>query len=332
MPIPSRGHKSYLAYGREANWGTLATITHKTEVISANFTPSIGVIRDPSLYDAVSRRGLYKGGQLWRFSFVTRGNYAGIMLLIDGVFGTATFGANGGATTGSGPYTHTFKEGANLNSYSMEFVQDVPSGKGFIVQGAIITGLVIRGVAGQGDDAMLQFEWTGLAKDMISNDDPTVLANYPPVLPILYHQGTTVDTGLLATETAANIRLRNFEFKLENPVHDDRFYVGAVNIDQPIRSNFIAPTWRFTTEFVTRDMYDAARAFGAVTPKLIFSDGTNSFQIRTNSAVITEFSAPVENYGITLATVSAEAFRDPTDLSAAVCVMVNNQATIVVAN
>lgn len=401
--MPGLGHKSYVQFGpKEGTYGSFQTPTKKLEVVSWNIAPQVGVIQDPSLYGAQSRRALYQGGLLYKGTFVVRLNYEGLEELFRAVFGTYSQAVVSGTVR-----DHTFKEGATLNSYSFEVgVGDVPTGKVFRLLGAKLTSLTVRGTAGSGTDAMLQAEFSVVAKDMTSDAAPTAAATVgpiascsttsgaftltrasgsfvtdgvvvghtvsassvppgtvvlsvaaltltlsaaatatvsgslsasfltmqaPSVLPVLYHQGVTIDDG-----TADTPRIRSFEVTLESPHAEDRFYLGSVNIDEPLRSDFLTARWRLTQEFSTKTQFDAARAFTEGSPKLLFRHTTDigsgnfrEFELRSNRANLVEFSNPVEGYGVLISTATWEAFYDDaTDLSALVARFRNNMPAL----
>jgi hypothetical protein len=324
------GHKSYVQFGpKETTYGTFVTPTKKLEVVSWSVAPQVGVIQDPSLYNAQSRRGLYQGGLLYKGTFVVRLNYEGLEELFRGVFGTYSNTVVSGAIR-----DHFFKEGATLNSYSFEvIVGDIPTGKCFRLLGSKLTGLTVRGTSGVGTDAMLQAEFTVVAKDMTSNNNPTAALSFPSVFPVLYHQATTVDDG--TADTGANLRVRAFEVSLESPHAEDRFYLGSVNIDEPLRSDFLTARFRLTQEFKTQTQFDAARAFTVGSPQLTFRHPTDlgggffrEFELRANQANLVEFSNPIEGYGVLISTATWEAFYDVTDASALVARFRNNQAAL----
>jgi hypothetical protein len=362
-------------------------------MVSFNVAPQVGVIQDASLYGGQSRRALYQGALSYRGTFVVRLNYEGLEELLRGVFGAYARSVVSGVIA-----DHTFKEGATLNSYTFEVgAGDVPAGKVFRLLGAKLTGVTIRGTAGTGTDAMLQAEFTVIARDMQSDQTPTASTSpatvttclatssstltraafdfagagvavgqtvshpsfpvgttvaavavgtvtlsapangslvtatavfstlqAPSLLPVLYHQAITADDG--TADAASSVRIRSFEVTLENPHAEDRFYLGSLNIDEPIRQDFLTARWRLTQEFTTKAQFDAARAFTQGSPQFLFRHatdlgGTNfrEFELRSNKANLVEFSAPIEGYGIILSTATWEAFYDDaTDLSALV--------------
>lgn len=144
----------------------------------------------------------------------------------------------------------------------------------------------------------------------------------PMVLPVLYNHAVTISDG--TSDAAASVRVRSFEVTLEQPHAEDRFYLGSLNIDEPLRQDFLVARFRFTQEFNTKTQHDAARAFTVGSPRLLFrntgedfgSSYFREFELRANKANIVEFSAPVEGYGVLLSNVTWEAWYDSTQATA----------------
>jgi len=288
MGTPSIGHKSYLQIGKESTYGTgVAATGPKLEVISADISPQIGVIDDPSLYSAVARRGIYQGGLLYGGRFSVRANYEGMLRLLEGVLP----GASKVGPTETTVYTYTFKEATTLNSYTFELIEgDIATTKCQDIYGVMFTGMTIKGTAGQGPDAMVQCDFEVIAKDKSDTQTPTGALSFPTVYPVLFHQATTVDDG--TADPAASVRIRSFEVSFKNALSDDRYYLGSANIDQPLRNDFVSCEWKFTQEFQTMTLFQAAKAFTTGSPKILFQHPTTiGNNVRTGSD--TTFVAPV---------------------------------------
>lgn len=338
MPV-GLGHKSYLQLGKEVTYGSPATVNRRFEIISANIAPQKGVIQDPSLNNSPSRRGIFEGATVYKGTILTRLNYAGQEELFRGVFG-----AYNGATTVTDGRDHVFKEASAIPSYTMELsIGDMPAtNQVFDLYGAKFTGVTIRGTAGQGTDAMLQAEFSVIAKDMVSAQSATGSLSAELPRPVIFHSnnnaggGAIVDDGI---ETLADgIRVRSFEVTLENPHAEDRFYLSSSQVDEPVRNDFLVARWRFTQEFTSIAQFNAIRTWAATgsepSPRLVFQGSlivaTNryEFELRSNKAQYVEWSAPVEGYGIVTSTATLEAFYDSTDQSALVARIRNSLAAL----
>jgi hypothetical protein len=329
MGTPAQGHKSYLQFGREAVYGTGVAATHRLGFVSSGVEPEIGIVRDNTLNNQVVRSSIYPVGQRARGQIEMVLDYDGLLLLFDGAFGTATFAANGGTTSGTGPYTHTFTERSLLNSYTIEIVEgNVPANKCQRLIGAKIFGFTIRGEAGQGDGALVRVVWDVLAKEKQTDQTPTASLTAVARSSVLFHQAATINDG--TADAAADVRMRSFEINLGSPVHDDRFYLGSTTIDEPIRSDFVAPTMRFVKEFHTKTLIDAMKAGTTGNPALGFNSGTDWITLQMDTAKATTYTHPISGYGIITQEVTWEGLLTDaaTDFGLKMTV-INDQATIV---
>lgn len=325
--MPGLGFKSWCQIGKETTFGGGATPTAKFEIASFNVAPVIGMIQDPSLRDAVSRRGLYAGGLVYKGSMTVRVNYVGMLELL-----RACFGGYASTTVETGVRDHTFKEAATLPSYAIEVVLgDVPTGRCFRLVGAKLYNLTLRGTAGTGNDAMLMAEVQIIGKTMTSDLAITGSLSFPSVMPVLYHQALTVDDG---TVDATPV-VRSFEITFEQPHAEDRYYMGAQGILEPLRQDFVTPRWRITEEFASKTAWDAAAAFTAGSPRLVFQHPTiigaashSEFEIRSNQANLEDLSVPVDGFGVMISTLTWQGFYDGTDLASLVVRARNTDAAL----
>ena len=330
--MPAQGHKTYMQIGKEVTWGTPVAATDKFEVISSAIVPVIGTIQDPSLHSAVSRRALYQAGRLVRGTFTLRMNYIGMLQLMRGIFGTYS------STLLSVPARdHEFKEASALFSYTIELFTDVPGGKCEQYVGAKFINATWRGTAGQGNDAMVQCGVTVLAKKIVTDITPASLGAFPALYPVLYHQSGAAPNGVVddGTTETVNARVRSFEVSYEQPHTEDRFYMQALNMDEPLRSDFVTVRWRFTEEFNSKTALDHALAFTVGSPKLVFQHPEiitgafrREFELRSNKANLVDYSHPIEGYGIVISTLVWEAWFDTVDATALYARLRTNESAI----
>jgi hypothetical protein len=325
--MPGLGNKAILRVGVEATYATPVTVAASLEVIRANIDPNIGTIPDPSLYSGVSRRAFFQGGLFHQGKVLIRPNYGAT----NGTFGRLLKAAFGAVTEAgaSAPFTHTYKEATTPPSLTLELSEgDVPTGKVKQASGAIITDMTMRGTAGQGEGAMIEAEFGVFAKTIATNFSPSATPGLSDLSPLLFHQSTTVtDDG--SGDTQANQRMRSFEVTLQNNYDLGRWYFGSINPDQPVRNDFLSVRWRIVSEFANINAIGRATAFTTTSPTVKVSAGANAnFEIHSKSAKLTEYSNPVEGYGVVLMNMTHEAFLDPTDQSALVAILINaNSAT-----
>lgn len=318
----AQGHKAFMEFGtRESAYGVWTAPDTRHELISWNMSPNIGVIRDPSLNNAPSRRGVYQGGLSYTGAFTIRLNYEGSDELFDWAMGAYT-----GAAEDTSAVKHTFQEASLLSSRSFEIQPGDPLGDADVwrVTGAKCIGFTARGTAGQGNDAMVTVEFRFIAQNVTTAQTSTG-SSFPDIYPVLFHQakvalgaGSGFDDG--TADVAADVRVRSFEVNYEQPLSEDRYYMGSVNIDEPLRNDFLTPTWRITQEFKTLTQWDAAVAFTAGSPTVTFQHPTiigatttvRSMSFKSGTAYLTDMSPPVDGYGVLLSTATWEAVKDAT--------------------
>ena len=292
MAIPGRGHKAKMYFARETTWGDSATCPnpeYTLEIISSSITPELGMIEDPSLNDAVSRRNLYRGGQLARGNIVLRGNYEGLEELLYAATGTYAYSSS----------VHTFTEGAIPPSLVLWIkaggVQKNAADAYFRYLGAVVTSLTLRATAGTGTDK---------SAEIVNVSNFSSVGNATPdVRPMLFHTAA-VDNGV---DTPTTTRVRSFEFKIENQMAEDRFYFGSENIDQPLRSNFLTTSLQMTQEFFNAESFDAGIDFSDCDVSATFTEaspGLGEMYIHIPSAKLQSWSTPVEGYGILISTIN----------------------------
>lgn len=317
LPTPGLGHKSYLQIGKETTYGTFVPATgYIYELIREDLHLEQGIIQDPSLYNNRARRGIYQGGQLVRGTIVLRCNYEGLPEIFRGCFGGYT-----SAVVETGVIDHTFKLASTLPSYTLQVIKgDITTGTCWRVVGAKFVSCTIRGAAGQGTDAMLTVEIGVLAQSMSSGAAITGSLTALPTFPVIFGDAVTLDDG--TTDSQANLGIKDFEAALEQPFTDDRFYFGSKNIAEPLPSDFVNATWRITEEFNSPTAFTQLLAFTVGSPLLKFQHpatigaaSKREFEIRSDSAQLTDAPAAVDNFGPLRQVLNWQAFNDPTALT-----------------
>lgn len=329
MATPGVGHLSYVQIAKQATAGTATTATHRYELVSWNVPSLTGAARDRSLNStAVSRRSLSPVGLIHKGSFTVRANYEGMAPLWNCV--TTAAGVKTGTTS---PYTYTFKESSR---YQRSTIYLIPGGTVSSVQqlvyvDAYITGFTVRCAAGSGDDSMMTWEFDFISPTMTqSTSAPTSLSTATP-RPISFNHASTYDMGLGAV--AADTRIKSFEASFKQPFSEDRFYVGSLSADSGLRNDFATCQWRFTAELQTADAWVAvANSSTTVAPTLTFAEPGSTgrtFQIKSSSCMVTEYSNPIESYGVIPMNVTYEGSYNAGDASALVATIVDTVSSTV---
>ena len=333
MGTPAQANQSYLQLGREATFGTGVAATRRLGIISDDPRPDVGVIRSRVLNNTVSRVNLYQAGYLWRYRSLLQLNYEGLLFILDGLQGTATFAANGGTTTGVGPYVHTFVEKQVLNSYTLEVIQgNIPAAQVLRLLGAKIASARIGCKAGTDDDAVCTADVEWLAIDATPGFAITTGLTAATELPVLFHEASTVDDGTADTWNSGlttDVVLKEFELEVVNAVNARRFGMGRKQPLEFVRNGYQVTTMRGKKEYMKKTMLDAVLAFTAGSPKLVFgSVATKRLTFDVGTAHITQHNNPSRDPDIIEQEFTWEAARDATNLSSLKVLAENNESAI----
>lgn len=319
MSTPGIGYQGIVQIGREATYGTEVNATRRLEVISMRVKPGIAHIRDTSLPGTRSIKNRARTRPAQEFSIKLRFDYTGMLLLIDAIMGTSTFGSVGGVTTGANPYAHVWTMLPLFNSHTLEFQEGSPSATSAITNllGAKFNTMKLSGKRGNGEDSMLIMELTGFAQTLDEAATITGALSAPSYNPVLFREMVAApDVG--HGDSAADVRLRAFSLTIDNKLDATREYGGSAGlIDEPIVNGFADVKWSFTNEYKTQTALAMAMAMTSGSPKLIFGSTTSKrVTLESGNAFITDYGHPVEGPGIIEQTFEYEADYSSGDASA----------------
>ncbi len=261
MAFPGRMFLGYFQFGREAVWGTDVACTHRLRFLSLRPEASLEVADQ----DVMDGTGLllahWAGKKVVRLALECELTYTNFSLMWDGLMGTPTFAANGGATTGANPYVHVFDHGDVLNSYTLEIgMGDIPTGKVEQIVGAKIVSANFTGESHGRIRARLTFE----GKDFSTNVTPTALALPAAQDCVPFNALSAFNDGLGSTGN-----ILGFELSIDNKAPGRDF--AAQLVDEPIRNDFPEMSLMLREEFQSRSALDAQLAMTVGAPSLTFT-------------------------------------------------------------
>lgn len=331
MATPGIGYKSYVQMGLESTYGQEVNATRRLEIISFNCKPGIAHIRDTSMPGTRSIKNRSRTRPAHEFTIKQRMDYTGMLMLIDAIMGTSTYGSVGGVTTGSNPYAHVWTMLSLFNSYTLEFIEGQPSnnsGAISLLTGAKFNNLTLSCQRGSGEDAMLIAEWGGIAQTYDEAATATGALSAPTYNPILFKELSTVDVG--HADAAALTRLKSFSLSIDNSLSKDREYGGSAGlIDEPIVDGFASVKWSFTNEYRSTTALSAALAMTSGSPKMVFgSTSSKRVTLESGTAYITDYGHPTNGPGIIEQTFEWEADYNTSDTSALKVTVEDTAATI----
>jgi len=322
--MPGKGHDHYVQIGREAVWGTDVAATRRFNVLSTDLQQIRGKVRSDVLTGQRNRSAIYSGPQLARMTMELEADFEGQLLLWDGAMGTATFAANGGTSAGAGPYVWTFIQRALMNSYTIEAVTNIPSGKCDQIVGAKINRLRFSGSVGlDAAPCKLATEWIG--KAATTNVTPTGSLSANSALPVMPGHLDTANFDITA-DAAGTERLKSWDISLDNKLAE-RFY-GADTIDEPLTDDYGEVQFKWTMEFTSKTAIDEylANTSGAVLFK--FASGTASLDFRTGAGyIVTPVGREINRWGILTQEFTYESIHNTTNTGLRV-IVTNDETTI----
>lgn len=285
MADHGRPNKRYFQFGREATYGTAVAATHRFPVLSLTRGARRTLIRSEAKDGTRFRQNAYVTKKSYRPVVELELTYTGLLLLLDGLFGTDTYGANGGATSGVNPYTHVFKMRSIFNSYTLQFgMGDVPTTKVERFEGAKITRATISGASHERLRVRLEF----LAEDFSTNVTPTGSLAAPTMDCVLMGHLSSFNDG-----TGTTGQITGFEFAMENAL-SERDYAADL-IAEPLAGGLADASLRISQEFQSQTAIDAHIAGTTGAPSLTFTSGTKSFAISMPVAYLDEGCEPSDD-------------------------------------
>jgi hypothetical protein len=209
----------------------------------------------------------------------------GLGLLLEAALGSV-------ATTGSGPYTHTFTPGASLLSMSAA----VERGVGASMGDEEFYGLKVNTFelsVTPGGVMSCKLDLIGMTSGARGGDSPPALGTY---LPILHkHAG-------LLSYNSVDYKISSFALRINNSLArlDE---LGSEYSSEPEPTDF--QSIEVECELVARSdaLYTAHKAQTASDAVITFSDGTRSMEITLHNAQITSYEDPISDPGVLKQTV-----------------------------
>lgn len=290
MAAPATGYKNFLQFAREATYGTDTAATHRIPILRFGFMPSAGLVDDMTQDGSINESAPILTVEGVTGFIETYLDFENQLLLLDGAFGTATYGSNGGVDAGAGPYTHTYNDAKTLfNSYVFELGEgDVPTTKCAQVLGAKITKQTIS----LRPDSPATIRWDYVCKVKTYNVTPTSLTagtRYPAT----WRHVTAMSNG--SADAAGDQKITSFDYTVENPLLAQWTGASGQYIDEPVINGQRRTTVSITQRRMTKTLEEAYLARTALTPGFTLTNGTKTIVLTVPAAYLTD--APDPEYG-----------------------------------
>lgn len=287
------GFKGYVQIGRENPYGTAVTTTHRFGILGGSFESNSNPVQDAQMYGTPNAKAGVATVSTVTGTLEMYADYSLAALLLDGLMGTATYGSNGGSTTGSNPYTHTWNDAKTLfNSFTIElFEGDVPTTKCALITGAKITGGTFSWSSGSGEANYGKLSLSFVAKRKQTNQSPSATLSARTIDPILFRHLTTITDG--SGDAAGDVKLESLEVRIANSLLAQATGGSGAYIDEPVLDGMRVPVVSWTARRHTVTLEDAHEAQTAVNPVFGFANGASKGLTFTFAAG--RVSAPVSH-------------------------------------
>lgn len=348
MPFtaPGLGFNSLVLMKHEAVAGTAATgaAEHASEIVSAEVTPRLSTIIDPSLSNTQrSSRFIGQGGKYYEWSVKVRAGYNGMEPWLRMMFPGYSH-----AIVDTSAHNHTFKEigtgspaAGGQWTYTIDILWgNIPTGLPMRLIGAFATGMRFSAQAGSGENAMLMCEISGVCKSVTPGLPSGALTSVAlaPALGAIYHQQlrTVGNFGDGTGATADTIPMRSFECNITQPFDTQRFLFGQVDAEPPVPNGLMDVTFNMELEWQGITQMTSMLAGGGATIKYYFQHPTiigaatakSEFEIRALSPTAAEFGTAIPGFGVVTQRLSHKCAYNGSDASAVVIRVQNVDAAM----
>ena len=289
------GRNSSLGFAKETTWGTAVSRTNWRPVASVSLSRKVTQVPRPDLKsDAGSamRRGNFISESVTDGSASIVCTYDNVGMLLEAAMGSS-------ASTGSGPYTHTYTlAAAPPTGLTVEVVRGT-SGQSEVFEGVKLNNMTLA--VSSGEAMMMDMDFIGQTSAARgSAGTPSYGAQENLVLHS--HAGQM-------TFNSVSYDLRSLTLKVENSL-DRRQLLGSSETKEPVRSDFMSVTVDVELEAID-SIYQAQIAGTQGDLEITFTHPTvsnRSFKIDLQNAVMSSCDDSIGDAGVV--SVSASFFGE----------------------
>lgn len=309
--------------GRNTQVGIGAESTHGTAVPISNWFPHILSVegsRNATFKPVPSLRTSSGGAGTARSFYQEREAPSGTLSILPtfentGMWLKAFMGDS--ASTGAGPYTHTYTKGI-LESYTMEIIRGTDLagslGTAETFEGVKFGKFRLRGRAGGLVEAMA--DWTAeTAASRTTAGSPS------------YGSGATLIRGWKAGQFSWNsvsYTINDFELSVDHSLID-RLQLGSLFSAVPAEGQPVIK-FRVTLDYDVDTPYTAHVAGTQADGSLVFTDGSQSLTVNVQNAWIDKVGEPISGHDVIKQTLDLVCIGDGTDHGASIVVVNGNSS------
>lgn len=204
--------------------------------------------------------------------------YKGLGMLLKASIGSV-------ATTGSGPYLHTFTPSATLPSLTIAVQRGTGSSEQF--EGCMVSTMNISCEAGGEGRATFEI----IAETATARAGSIGAGGFGDGAQVFHFQSST-----LSYNSVTTYKMRSMELTLDNKLERVN-YLGSKLTSQPQISDVREVTLTATFDLEDNNLYNAQLDGTASNVEVTFTNGTDTFAILLRNAEITEYSDDINSFG-----------------------------------
>ncbi len=275
------GRTAYIALNEESTYGTAngSPFGVNNRVFSVSMARNQERERTTHLSQSSAAFAVntFDGFEIAGGTIETPLTYKGLGLLLKASIGSV-------ATTGSGPYTHTFNPSASLPSLTVAVQRG--TGKSEQFEGCMISTMTLS--CESGEEGRASFEV--IAETATARAAALGSPGFGDGAQIFHFQASTL------SYNSATYKMRSMELTLDNKLERIN-YLGSKLTSEPQISDVREVTLTATFDLEDADLYNAQLAGTASNVEVSFTNGSDSFNVLLRNAEITEYSDDVNSFG-----------------------------------
>lgn len=275
------GRTAYIALNEESTYGTAngSPFGVNNRVFSVSMARNQERERTTHLSQSSAAFAVntFDGFEIAGGTIETPLTYKGLGLLLKAAIGSV-------ATTGSGPYLHTFNPSASLPSLTIAVQRG--TGKSEQFEGCMISTMTLS--CESGEEGRASFEV--IAETATARAAALSSPGFGDGAQIFHFQASTL------SYNSATYKMRSMELSLDNKLERIN-YLGSKVTSEPQISDVREVTLTATFDLEDADLYNAQLAGTASNVEVTFTNGSDIFNILLRNAEITEYSDDVNSFG-----------------------------------
>lgn len=311
MPLEF-GRSGFIQLGEESTYGVGVSVTVSNRIVSASLAEAQERSRKTYLSQSAAA---FSTGHFDNFLVV--GGSVDLPLLYEGSGMILKAALGAAASTGAGPYLHTYTAATDLPSLSVIQQRGTGSSEKFL--GCMISTLTISGAAGE--EIMMSVEF--IAQDADARTS-AVSSSFGTGRQVFHYEAGSLSFG------GNTYKVKSFELTVDNKL-ERRQVLGQKTTLEPVISDVREAMLNLTLEMEDNNLYTAQLNDTTSDAVIHFTNSDSDvFSIYLNAAYVTDYSDPINTFGAIERTLTLMGESDGTD--EAIKIEVTNQQSSAVAN